>query len=206
MSLFDPLTAFGRYLTSVEGLSPTTARQYELDCRKLAGWFEIYRTRLQDWPQVQAHDLAAYLDDTRPAPARSRRLNASWRKLWTYLGGVQNLSMSGGPQALKRPKLPGRPHQYLKPEQVSRLLTAAREQRNAVTGLRDWAFLAFLYGTGCRVSEALNLTMNAIEYDLDNLPVQIQVIGKGNKARLLYLSPTAQRALREWLRLRRNPG
>ena len=206
MSLFDPLTAFGRYLKSVEGLSPGTARQYELDCRKLAGWLEVHKPKVQDWPQVQAQDLIAYIDDTHPAPARSRRLNASWRKLWTYLGAVHNLSMSVGPVSLVRPKLPRRPHQYLKPEQVSRLLTAAREQRSEVTGLRDWAFLAFLYGTGCRVSEALNLTMDAIEYDLDNLPVQIQVIGKGNKARQLYLSPTAQRALREWLRLRRSLG
>ena len=62
--------------------------------------------------------------------------------------------MSGGPNALKRPKLPGRPHQYLKPEQVSRLLTAAREQRSEVTGLRDWAFLAFLYGTAAGLGGA----------------------------------------------------
>ena len=87
--------------------------------------------------------------------------------------------------------------------EVSRLLVAAREQPNDAKGLRDWAFV---YGTGCRVSEALHLTFDAIEYDSDKLPLSIRIVGKGNKERQVYLSSTAQRALVQWLKLRRTQG
>ncbi|WP_281004374.1 tyrosine-type recombinase/integrase [Marinithermus hydrothermalis] len=68
-------------------------------------------------------------------------------------------------------------------------------------GLRDWALLAFLYGTGLRLSEALDLTYSDITYQ-DGIPHAIRVWGKGDKKRVMVLSPTAQRARYQWLKHR----
>ncbi|GMA17018.1 tyrosine-type recombinase/integrase [Deinococcus metallilatus] len=204
--LTSAIPAFESYLTQEEGLSPATARQYRHDCLKLAGWLGQERPALEQWEAVTARDLRAYMQHHKPAPARARRLVSAWKKLWRYLSEVEGLKMQAGPAELKTPKLPARLPKALTSGEVSRLLIAAREQSNDAKGLRDWAVLAFLYGTGCRISEALSLTFPAIEYDADRLPMSVRLIGKGNKERQVFLSPTAQRALHQWLRVRRTQG
>lgn len=206
MVLTEHIPAFEHYLTQEEGLSPATARQYRYDCLNLAAWLGQERPALEGWEAVTARDLRAYLAHHKPAPARARRLVSSWKKLWAFLAEVEGLKMRPGPAELKSPKLPARLPQVLTTGEVTRLLNAARGQKNDLKGLRDWAILAFLYGTGCRVSEALGLTFGAVEYDNDRLPMTVRIIGKGNKERQVYLSTTAQRALHQWLKVRRTQG
>ncbi|MFN3369619.1 MAG: tyrosine-type recombinase/integrase, partial [Thermus sp.] len=63
----------------------------------------------------------------------------------------------------------------------------------------------FLYGTGLRLSEALALTYADLTYQ-DGVPHAIRVQGKGGKERVVVLSPTAQRALHQWLKHRNLEG
>ena len=200
------LPAFEHYLLQEEGLSVATARQYRLDCLKLASWLSQERPALEGWPDVGARDLRAYMQAHKPAPARARRLVSAWKKLWSYLAAVEGLRVQPGPAELKSPKLPTRLPQFLTTAEVSKLLTAAREQTSDDRGFRDWALLAFLYGTACRVSEALHLAFSNIQYDADKLPVSVRIVGKGDKERQVYLSSTAQRALHQWLKARRARG
>ena len=60
--------------------------------------------------------------------------------------------------------------------------------RKACESIRDLALVDFLYSTGCRVSEAAR--MNVEDVDFDRL--ECRVLGKGNKERIVYLSPVAQ--------------
>lgn len=205
-ALTEHVPAFEHYLTQEEGLSPATARQYRHDCLNLAAWLRQARPTLDGWAAVTTRDLRAYMQQHKPAPARARRLVSSWKKLWRYLGHVEGLVMPPGPLELKSPKLPSRLPQALTPAEVSRLLNSAREQRSKEKGFRDWAILAFLYGTACRVSEALGLTFGNIQYDSDKLPISVRIVGKGDKERLVFLSSTAQRALHGWLKVRRTQG
>ncbi|MDP9766103.1 tyrosine-type recombinase/integrase [Deinococcus enclensis] len=208
MSLFDVFPAFEGYLLQEEGLSPATVRQYRADNGKLATWLQAEfgdRGGVR-WEEVGVRDLRVYMQKHHPAPARARRLVSSWKKLWRYLKDIEHQTMKPGPEELKTPKLPARLPKALTTAEVSRLLTAARSQGSEDKALRDWALLAFLYGTGCRISEVLNLTFEQVEFDHENVPVAIRVIGKGDKERQVYLSPTAQRALQAWLKARRKPG
>ena len=54
-------------------------------------------------------------------------------------------------------------------------------------------------------SAVVGLTFDQISY-VDGLPSSIRVIGKGDKERTVPLSPTAQRALVQWLKVRRTEG
>jgi integrase/recombinase XerD len=62
-------------------------------------------------------------------------------------------------------------------------------------GRRDAALLEFLYGTGCRVSEAVGLDLSRL--DLEERTAR--VTGKGSKERLVPLGRAAVEALRRWL-------
>ncbi|WP_420594250.1 tyrosine-type recombinase/integrase [Deinococcus sp.] len=92
---------------------------------------------------------------------------------------------------------------HLSAQELSRLFASARENPNPDKALRDWALLAFLYGTGLRISEVLNLKLDAVEYEGEALPTAVRITAKGNVERLIHLSATAQPALYQWLKVRR---
>jgi len=65
---------------------------------------------------------------------------------------------------------------------------------------RDRAIIAFLSATGCRVSEMTRLDRQ----DVDLLSRECRVLGKGNKQRLVYLSPVACMSVRDYLSTRQD--
>lgn len=189
---------FGRYLKREEGLSATTIYQYVADVKRLASWLALHG--VQRWDAVDTRLLRRHFDEHDYAPARGRRLLSSWCKFWIYLGEIEGLSMQRGPEGIKKKKLRKSQPKYLTPEEIKRLIGQiggrTPEQRQQQQHL-----IAFLYGTGCRISEVLNLTMRDIQYKAGK-PHLIRVLGKGEKERTVYLSPTAQQALRAWLKKR----
>ena len=64
-------------------------------------------------------------------------------------------------------------------------------------GLRDRAILELLYATGMRVSELAAMSLT----DIDAPAREIRVVGKGNKERIVFFTPVADRALAEYLSL-----
>jgi len=85
----------------------------------------------------------------------------------------------------------------LEPAEVKLLLEQANQDK--VLGLRDYALIQFLYNTGMRVSEALSLSVGALEL---RAPRQVRVHGKGRKDRMcpLWRSTTAllKRYITRW--------
>jgi integrase/recombinase XerD len=197
---------FRRYLEMEEGRSPRTAREYLMDASLFSRWFRERHGRPPRWEEVGSQHVRAFLASREVSPHRVGRVLASLRKLFRYLSEVEGLPILKDPtEGVKRPKLPKRLPVYLTPPEVARLLEAAYKNRSPKVGLRDWALLAFLYGTGLRLSEALGLTYADITYQ-DGIPHAIRVQGKGGKERVVVLSPTAQRALHQWLKHRNLEG
>lgn len=70
--------------------------------------------------------------------------------------------------------------------------------RHGAKTKRDRAIIEFLFSTGCRVSEMININRN----DIDLYNGQVDVLGKGRKYRTVYLSSRCKIALEEYLRER----
>ncbi len=68
---------------------------------------------------------------------------------------------------------------YLEPAEVKLLLDQSNQDH--LLGLRDYVLIQFLYNTGVRVSEALSLTVDALELGASR---QVRVHGKGRKDRV----------------------
>lgn len=86
----------------------------------------------------------------------------------------------------------------LNEEQMERLFSA--QDLNKRSGIRDRAILETLFSTGLRVSELVNLNIDDINLETG----EFTVIGKGRKARTVYLSPSARKWLRRYLSTRRD--
>jgi integrase/recombinase XerD len=98
---------------------------------------------------------------------------------------------------LEAPKR-GRPlPKVLSLEEVERLIAAAAA-KEAGAGLRLTALIELAYASGLRVSELLNLKLEAVRRD----PAYLVVRGKGGKERLAPLNTAAREAVRAWLAVR----
>ena len=73
---------------------------------------------------------------------------------------------------------------YLNPAEVTAIL--AQPARSTLEGMRDHALLSFLYNSGARIQEALDLCPDAIRFDS---PSCVRLTGKGRKERICPLWP-----------------
>jgi site-specific recombinase XerD len=80
-------------------------------------------------------------------------------------------------------------------EDIHKIANAIIQKGETLTTLRDRALFEFLYCTGLRVSEASRI--NVSDIDLANL--QLKVVGKGNKERIVFISDEALLWLRKYL-------
>lgn len=84
---------------------------------------------------------------------------------------------------------------YMDAEEIAAILR--EPDRSSLEGQRDYALLAFLYNTGARIQEALDICPRAIRFES---PAQVELLGKGRKSRICPLWPETVDILRAQLR------
>jgi len=86
---------------------------------------------------------------------------------------------------------------FLKLEQVEKLLLAPKN--NNAQGVRDRAILETLFSTGLRVAELVALNCNQFLNVENKNDLEIQIIGKGEKPRIVFLSMQSVKAIEKYL-------
>lgn len=84
---------------------------------------------------------------------------------------------------------------YMDAEEIAAILR--EPNRSSPEGQRDHALLAFLFNTGARIQEALDVCPRAIRFES---PAQVGLLGKGRKSRTCPLWPETVDLLRALLR------
>ncbi len=100
------------------------------------------------------------------------------------------------PEKIELPKSESRSLKYLNRSQVEQLLRAPSVSSDR--GLRDKAILETLFSTGLRVSELVRLDRERINFE----SLEIGVIGKGGRQRVVFLSKRAVYWLKKYLAVR----
>lgn len=93
-------------------------------------------------------------------------------------------------------KLPKKPKRLPKGLSIEELETI----RDSCETLRQRALIEVMYSTGCRLSEVANMNKG----DINIQDMNLKVIGKGNKERVVYLSIKAYRQLKKYLNSRKD--
>lgn len=86
---------------------------------------------------------------------------------------------------------------YLSEDEVMSLIRCV-EVKDGAEGVRMRALLELLYATGLRVSELVSLPVNAVSFERG----MVQVVGKGDKERMVPLGDHAVAALQAWMKFR----
>jgi len=87
----------------------------------------------------------------------------------------------------------------ISPDELVRLLKAPETEENPEKRARGKAILELLFSTGLRVSELCSLT-NDLDLSVDEFSIR----GKGGKVRVVFLSPEAKKAVKDYLNLRKD--
>lgn len=102
------------------------------------------------------------------------------------------------PEKIELPKVESRSLKFLNAEQIEQLL--AQPQISKTQGLRDKAILEILFSTGLRVAELVSLNRDRINLKRR----EFGVVGKGGRARVVFLSSRAAKWLKKYLNSRKD--
>lgn len=100
------------------------------------------------------------------------------------------------PDKIDLPKAEARSIRFLERDQIERLLNMP--EISTTEGLRDKALLECLFSTGLRVSELVSLNKDQINFDRK----EFGIIGKGRRARVVFLSDSAADWITRYLKKR----
>jgi site-specific recombinase XerD len=103
------------------------------------------------------------------------------------------------PERIELAKLPERSLDLITSAELDRLMKAASDEDEK--SLRDRAILELLFSTGLRVSE-----LCALDSDIDLSRDELSVRGKGDKVRVVFISPAAKSAVTVYMKKRKDMG
>jgi len=209
MKKADPLPAllrafFYEWLVEQRNASVHTVRSYRDTWRLFLRFVaqRQHRTVAQlKWADLTGSEVGAFLQYTEGGRGdsigtRNCRL-AALRSFFGFVAGREPATAEQCAEVLRIPtkKAPLHAPSYLEPPEVEAIL--AQPDRSTVEGQRDHALLSFLYNTGARIQEALELCPNAIRWES---PACVRLYGKGRKERLCPLWPETVSLLKALLK------
>ncbi|MCI8362919.1 MAG: tyrosine recombinase XerC [Clostridia bacterium] len=148
------------------------------------------------------HAFLSYLRrDYRSKSATLARKVASLRTFFKYLCNKTKKIPNNPTQDLENPKLEKRLPKYLTLDDSKKLLEISADDSSRNTE-RNFAIITLFLNCGMRLSELVNINIKDIDFSNNKL----NVIGKGNKERTIYLNNACIKAINSYLNERPKEG
>ena len=215
----DFLNDFLDYTATILNKSPNSIKEYNYDLTTFLRFIQIHfkmtserelrnitikNMSVDDLRKIKLNDIHAFLfylkENFRSKPATLARKVSSIRIFFNYLCVKANLLEVNPAQNLETPKLDKRLPKYLSLDESKKLLTiTSEESRNKE---RDYAIITLFLNCGMRLSELVGINIKDINFS----ECKLNVIGKGNKERTIYLNKSCINAINDYLKVRPRDG
>jgi len=177
---------FEIFLKLEKSLSPNSVSAYIHDIHMLTQYLEAAHIEKEP-AEIELSDLQKfiqYVSELGVTPRTQARVISGIKAFFSYIMYEEIIEIN--PTALlKIPKIGKKLPVVLSVEEIDRLLAAI--DLSKPEGQRNKAMLEMLYSCGLRVTELINLKISNVYPDLGF----VRVVGKGNKERLIPISPKA---------------
>lgn len=189
---------FLEYLEIERGRSVKTIENYDHYLTRFFEYSNIQKPEQISEEKVRTFRLWLNRQEGTDGFLKRRTQNYYLIALRAYLKYAQKIeAKSLSPEKIELAKLPQRSVDLITVEELNRLLKATEGEDEKA--LRDKAVLELLFSTGLRVSELC--VLNA---DIDLSRDEFSVRGKGDKVRVVFVSPSAKTAVMQYLKARKD--
>ncbi len=182
------------YLLVERGLARNTLKSYQADLHRFAQFLKQNNLQVSDFQEVAFTKYLAAIRSGADSLTESSiaRNVVAIRTFYLFL--QKRFDLAVDIDEFIPPKIPKRLPKALTLDQVMRLVNSLSDDS---AGLRDAAIVELLYGSGCRISELLDLNIKSLQSESNQQ--FLKVIGKGNKERFIPLGSYAKKALDAYL-------
>ena len=214
------LNSFLEYTATILNKSPNTIKEYNYDLSNFIKYIlikfkltkeeefeaiDISKVSIDVIKKIKLDDIHSYLfylkERYRSKPTTLARKVSSIRVFFNYLCAKAELIKINPAQNLETPKLGKRLPKYLSLEDSQKLLNVTNSEDNR-NRERDYAIITIFLNCGVRLSELVGMNIS----DIDFSECKLNVIGKGNKERTIYLNKSCMNAIKQYLEIRPKEG
>lgn len=190
-SVANVVKAYTRYLKLERNYSPHTLDAYQHDLRWLLDYCENAGMHPKDMRLKDLELFAGQLHEHHIGPTSQARILSGVRSFYRFL--VLDGRIEQDPtELLESPRLGEHLPEVLSTAEVDMIENSI--DLSKPEGQRNKAIIEVLFSCGLRVSELVNLKLSNLYLDEGF----IRVTGKGNKERLVPISPKAVKELNLW--------
>jgi len=185
------ITDFVSYLKIEKGLAENSVEAYSNDVKKLRDFAEASKLAPVD---IKHNDLVQFITelyDLGLSPRSQARIISGVKQFYAYLFLEEEINDDPS-ELIELPKIGRKLPEVLTIEEIDRMIAAIDPSKNEA--IRNIAILETLYSCGLRVSELVNLRFEDLHFDKGF----VRVIGKGNKERLVPVSPSVEEKISEY--------
>ena len=186
------LSDFSSHLVLERGLSPLTLQSYKTDICHLLEFLEGKDITADKTDTDILHEFLCTLHDLGIHPRSQARIISGIRAFFKFLR-LENYIDSDPCELLDAPRFGRTLPDVLSVEEIDKMIATLDPDKEE--SLRNHTIIEMLYGSGLRVSELVDLRLSLLNLSDGYLIVT----GKGNKQRLVPLSPESIRLIEEYL-------
>lgn len=209
----DFLNSFLDYTITILNKSPNTVKEYNYDLANFLKYIKsgkntenfkecsIANMEINEIEKITIEDIHSYVaymaTSLNSKPATRARKISSIRVFFNYLSRKAKLIENNPAQDLETPKIGKRIPKYLSLDESRKLLDVSNDENNR-NNKRDFAITTLFLNCGMRLSELVGINITDINFSENKL----NVIGKGNKERTIYLNNACVKVLNDYLSVR----
>jgi integrase/recombinase XerD len=179
---------FVSFLKIEKGLAENSVFAYQNDVSKLYDFSKDKNLTVKDLSYEHLKDFVAELYDLGLSARSQARIISGIKQFFGFLL-VEDVLMDDPSELLELPRIGMKLPEVLTIEEIDQLISAVDLGKNE--GHRNKAIIETLYSCGLRVSELVNLRFSDLYFEEGF----IRVIGKGNKERLVPVSPSVEKEI-----------
>ncbi len=193
-------TQFLEYLEIEKGRSVKTVENYDRYLRRFLSFAKVKSPREITEQMVREFRIMLNRSEGVSGSMKKNTQNYHLIAVRAFLKFLRKRDIESlNPERIELAKTSGRDLDLITADELNRLMKAP--QGDSLQSLRDRAIMELLFSTGLRVSELCNL-----DQDIDLSRDEFSVRGKGDKVRVVFLSPSAKKAIAAYLKKRGDFG
>jgi len=187
------INQFIEYLEYEKGYSKKTIISYEKDLELFNKYLK--ENKIENITSIDYNTIRKYLSHLHEKKYESSSISrkiSTLRSFFKY--NLKEKNIKNNPMTLiSNPKKEKKLPKYLNYEEMEKLLNSI--DTSELEGIRDRLIIELLYSTGIRVSELVNIKIKDIKIKEN----QINILGKGNKERIVLFGEKAKEMIKIYL-------